>query len=201
MIKPITYLLAFFCITLMQAQKIEVVSGSIEALSGVERYKVDFEYAQNLDVQRYDSEEAFLSSQSAKKEQKKTGSGEEFRKLWFENRTNQYEPTYIQEFNSFNLEDGQVTAAKNITTANHTMLVKTVAINPGYSDLFYVEAGQLEVEVRIYATDNPESTLYGFNTTVRGRTVSDEFERIRTAYGNLGLAVSKHLSRKGLLKK
>lgn len=201
MTKPFTYCIILFCAFTLQAQQFEVVTGSIDNISGVQRYNLVFEYASNLQISRNDSEQTFLQKQFEKREQKETGSGEEFKKLWFENRANLYEPTFIQQFNSFRVNDRQVTVAKNITSTRYTMKIETVSITGGYDDFFYVEEGEIGVLVSIYATDAPEDILYAFKTDVRGLASADQFERIRTAYGNLGEAASKHFSRKTLLKK
>lgn len=200
MTKCLTYFLFFFCGLILQAQQFDVVSGAIENISGIERYNIVFEYASDLQIPRSDSEQDFLRKQFEKREQKEPGSGELFKKLWFENRVNLYEPTFIQQFNSFRVDNRQVTVAKNITSTEYNMKIKTISITAGYDDFFYVEEGEIGVLISVYHTDAPENVLYAFKTDVRGIANTDEFERIRTAYGNLGEAASKHFSRKALLK-
>ncbi len=201
MTKLPTYLLFFLCGFFLQAQHFEVVSGAIENISGVQRYNLVFDYASDLQVSRSESEQSFLQKQYEKREQKENGSGELFKKLWFENRSKLYEPTFIQRFNNFRVDNRQVTVAKNITSTGYTMTVQTISIAGGYDDFFYVEEGEIGVLISIYETEAPENILYAVKTDVRGIANADEFERIRTAYGNLGEAASKHFSRKALLKK
>lgn len=201
MTKPLLYSVLLLFTLVLQAQQFEVVDGSIENIAGIQRYNVVFEYASDLQISKNDSEQAFLQKQYDKREQKASGSGEKFKKLWFENRVNLYEPTFIQEFNSFRIDDHQVTAAKNISSTAYTMNVKTISTADGYDDLFYVEEGKIGVLLSVYETNAPETILYAIRTEVRGDANADEFERIRTAYGNLGEATSKHLSRKALLKR
>lgn len=200
MTKPLTYCLFFIGGLLLQAQQFEVISGSVENISGVQRYNLVFEYDDDLRISKDGSEQAFLQEQYVKREAKETGSGEKFKKLWFENRSNLYEPTFIQQFNSFRVANRQVTVAKKIFSTGYTMKINTVSITGGYDDFFYVEEGEIGVVISISETDTPENVLYAVETNVRGIANADEFERIRTAYGNLGEAVSKHLSRKTLLK-
>jgi len=199
--KALTYFFILLCGFLLQAQKFEVVSGSMENIPGVERYNIVFEYASNLQITKNDSEQAFLQKQYEKRELKEIGSGEKFKTLWFENRVKLYEPTFIQQFNSFRLDDRQVTVAKNITSTEHTMEIKTISIDSGYNDFFYVEEGAIGVLISVYERDSPKNVLCAVKTKVRGIANADEFERVRTAYGNLGLAISKHFNRKGLPKK
>ena len=201
MTKSLTFCLFLLGGLLLQAQKFKVVSGSVENILGIQRYNLVFEYEEDLQISKNDSEQAFLQEQYKKREQKTAGSGEEFKKLWFENRSDLYEPTFIQKFNSFRVADRQVTVAKNISSTGHTMKIETVSLASGYEDFFYVEEGEIGVVISIYETKAPENILYAVETVVRGVASADEFERIRTAYGNLGEAVSKHLIRKALLKK
>ena len=200
MTKPLTYCLFFIGGLLLQAQQFGVVSGSIENILGIQRYNLVFEYPSDLQISKSDSEQAVLQEQYVKREEKETGSGEKFKKLWFENRSNLYEPSFIQQFNSFRVADRQVTVAKKISSTGYTMKIKTVSITGGYDDFFYVEEGGIGVIISVYETDSPDTVLYAVETNVRGIANSDEFERIRTSYGNLGEATSKHFSRKALLK-
>lgn len=200
MTKTLLLSLFFVSVLTVKAQKIEVVHGAIENIAGIQRYNVVFEYATDLQISKNEVEQDFLQKQYEKREQKVPGSGEKFKSLWFENRTQLYEPTFIQRFNSFRIDDHQVTAAKNISSTAYTLHVKTISTTDGYDDLFYVEEGKIGVLLTIYVTDTPENILYGIKTEVRGDANANEFERIRTAYGNLGEAVSKHFSRKALLK-
>ena len=200
MIKIFRYFIILCFANLLHAQKIKVDSGSIESLANVKRYQVVFTYASDLKIKGYDSEEDFLKFQSERMEQKVAGSGEEFKKRWVENRTDLYEPSFIQEFNGFLIENKHVTVARNIRQANYIMLVKTEAVDSGYDDLFYVEEGGLDVSITFFESETPEHILYAISTKVRGNANADDFERIRTSYGNLGLAISKHLNRKALVK-
>ena len=188
MTKPLTYCLFFIGGLLLQAQQFEVVSGSIENILGIQRYNLVFEYPSDLQISKSDSEQAFLQEQYVKREEKETGSGEKFKKLWFENRSNLYEPSFIQQFNSFRVADRQVTVAKKISSTGYTMKIKTVSITGGYDDFFYVEEGGIGVIISVYETDSPDTVLYAVETNGRGIANSDEFERIRTYYGNLGEA-------------
>lgn len=201
MTRHLTYFIFLLSCLTLQAQQFEEVAGTVENIAGIKRYNVVFEYSSNLKIPKNDSEEDFLQKQYEKRELKKSGAGESFKKLWFENRINLYEPTFIQQFNSFSLDDRQVTVAKNISSTAYTMKIETVSIAGGYDDFFYVEEGEIGVLISIYETDSPENILYALKTDVRGVANADDFERIRTAYGNLGEAASKHFSRKILSKK
>ncbi len=185
---------------ILNAQKFEVLTGDLITVSDAKKFNVEFEYASDLKVNNK-SEETYIKQRADKKEKIEKGSGVEFIQLWYKNRTGQYEPTLIQQFNSFNLDDSQVTTSRNFASAKYTMLVKTNDINPGYANIFYVQAGKIEFDVLFYETAKPEIILCRVKTKIRGGAVADELERIRSVYGNLGLALSKRINRKSLAVK
>ena len=97
----ILFLLSFLLTPLafVNGQVFKTDVGSLEAISGIDRYKIVFEYAEDLKIPKYDSEEAFLESHAKKKDKKELGSGEIFKNQWIPNRSEQFEPKFIQEFN------------------------------------------------------------------------------------------------------
>ncbi len=192
-----------FSIFLMQAivvygQNFKTDQGSLEALKGIERYHIVFEYDTNLTIPKYESEEAFLESEVKERESIEIGAGKEYKKLWFENRVECYEPKLIQEFNYFNLEEKQVTVARDISDTKFTMVVRTLLTDPGNRNFFFRKAARLEVTIRIYETEKPENILYStemVDVHSRGAN-SDDFNRIISAYAELGRGMSRHFSRK-----
>jgi|GEM_PF-4933719 len=178
-------------------QKFETEKGTIDNLSGVQQYKIVFEYPENLEVHKYSSEADFIKAQVDKRESKKAGSGERFKKLWFENRENRYEPTFIQEFNSFMLEDRHVTVSKNYKEAQHTMVVKVHFINPGNNIIVWHQKAEMEVTFEFYRSDDLNTILYSTKPVeIHGIADGDEFEKVTTAYGELGRWTAKFFCRK-----
>lgn len=199
--RPHIYLFLLLFCSIASAQRFKVTSGNVKAIKDVKRFNVEFEYNSNLKI-RKKSEEEYLKKQAEKKELIEVGSGYKFIQLWYKNRVAHYAPTFIQKFNSFTLEGAEpITVAQNIDNSKYTLLVKTMKIKPGYDDIFYVEAAEIKFEILFFSSDNPEKVLCAMQTKVRGDALSDDLERIRTAYGNLGIALSKRLNRKALNKK
>lgn len=199
MTKPFYILLLFMGSTLFAyGQLFQTDTGSLEAISGVVRYHIIFEYADDLKIPKHASENAFLEAHSKKIAKKEGGSGELFKNKWVSNRAKLFEPKFIQEFNFFNLKEKQVTVAPNISDAAYTMVVRTTSINPGNSNFFFKKDAQLWVYIRIYKTGHPEQVLYATKAVeVHSKGAnSDIFDRIMSAYSELGRGLSKHLSRK-----
>jgi len=196
----VLFLISFLLVPIafVSGQVFKTDIGSLEAISGIDRYKIVFEYAEDLKIPKNDSEEAFLESHAKKKEKKELGSGEIFKNQWFTNRITQFEPKFIQEFNFFNLKEKQVTVAKNISDADYTMVIRTSLIAPGNSNFFFKKDARLEVTIRIYKSDAPNQILYATEMVdVHSKGASHvDYDRIMSAYAELGRGLSKHLSRK-----
>ncbi len=172
--------------------------GDLKAIAGVTRYNIEFEYDENLIIPKYASEQEFLLQYAAKKEKKEKGSGETFKNMWFSNRKKLFEPKFIQEFNFFNLKEKQVTVAKNVSDAEYTLVVRTSLIDPGNSNFFCKKDARLEVTIHIYKSDATNTILYRtemVDVHSRGASKKD-YDRIMSAYAELGRGLSKHLSRK-----
>lgn len=196
--KSIVFVLFLAFAISVNAQIFKTNTGSLKSISGVERYNIVFEYNDNLEVPKYVSEEAFLEKYSQEKDRKKLGSGQNFKKSWYSNRELLFEPKFIQEFNLFNLKEKQVTIAKNINDAEFTMVISTSLIDPGNSNFFFKKGARLEVTIRIYKSDNNNQILYAteiVDVHSRGACEND-YDRIMSAYAELGRGLSKHLSRK-----
>jgi len=197
MVKQLLILALFFIYGTGFSQKFETETGSLENLSGIAQYKVVFEYPESLAVHKYGSEEDFLNHQVTKREDKNPGSGEKFKELWFKNRANRYEPTFIKEFNNFMLEDRHVTVSKNYKEAAHTMVIKIHFIHPGHDIVLWHQKAEMEVTFEIYRSDNLENALYTTKPVqIHGIADGDEFEKVTTAYGQLGRWTAKFFCRK-----
>lgn len=197
MTKHLFTIISLLIVSSMYGQKFETNQGSIDNIIGIKQYKVVFDYSSNLEVHRFNSEKEFLEFQVNKRENKKAGSGEEFRELWFQNRANRYEPTFIKEFNDFYLDDRHVTVSRNYTEADHTMVVKVLFINPGKDIVLWHQKAELEVTFEIYRTDDPETLLFSTKPLqVHGIADGDEFEKVTTAFGELGRWSAKFFCRK-----
>lgn len=182
----------------MHGQMFKTATGSLDDISGVLRYNVIFEYAEELVVPKHASENAFLERYSKKINKKENGAGDKFKKQWFSYRTELFQPKFIQEFNLFNLKEKQVTVAPNISDAEYVMVVRTTSIDPGGSNFFFKSDAWLKVYVRIYRKGHPENVLYAteaIDVHSEGAN-SDIFNRIMSAYSELGSGLAKHLSRK-----
>ena len=137
------------------AQKVTLLSGDFKNLKGISEYNVTFDY-DGLTVDRV-SEEQFLIDKMKKRE----GNGKdiEFKKNWFADRENKYEPKFVESFNK-RFKKGAVKAAENLAGAKYTMNIKTIWIHPGFNIGIMHNSSLLHTIVSVVETSNPSNVLY-----------------------------------------
>lgn len=181
--------------TSLLAQKVKVTQGDWSNLKGISEYNVVFDYS-NLQIPKYDSEEEFLKDKMAKRDEKEPGTGEEFKKSWFSDREEFYEPRFIETFND-RYKDGAVKVEKD-SSAEYTMKVHTTMIYPGYNVGVVRHNSKLEVTLSIYKTSEPDNVIFSADyTKIEGQGNGgydfNSGQRIADAYIIFARALTKHM--------
>lgn len=145
-----------FCVFVSQAQKFKVIEGNVKNLSDITAYNLVFDY-ENLKVDKFDTEEAFLEDKMKKREEK--GTDEDFKKSWFSDRETRYAPKFIESFNK-RFDDQEVVVSQNNTDAKYTILVKTHWIYPGYNVGVMRSPAKINTDITVYENSNPSTILY-----------------------------------------
>ncbi|MFC4686497.1 hypothetical protein ACFO4P_06060 [Epilithonimonas pallida] len=138
--------------TFLTAQKMKVTSGSFAALKGITLYDVTFDYS-NLKVDKFKTEEDFLKDKMKKREEK--GTDDDFKKSWFADREDRYEPKFIE---SFNKREPSIQVGKN-NGAPYVMTVKTTWIYPGYNVGAWRQDSKINTTITISDKANPDKIL------------------------------------------
>ncbi len=157
-----------FVSCLMMAQ--DVVQGNFKNLKGITEYNLAFEYS-NLKVDKFDTEEEFLEDKMKKREEK--GTDDDFKKSWFADRENRYEPKFIESFNK-RFDNSEVKVGKDLKTAKYTLNVKTLWIYPGYNVGVMRQNAKINALITIFETANPSNIL-----------ASIQYEKVQ-GYGAMG---------------
>ena len=137
------------------AQKMKVSKGDIKNLKDISAYTLEFDYS-NLEIPKYDSEDDFLDDKMAKREEKEAGKGEEFKKSWFADRQDRYEPKFIESFNK-RFDDGEVSVS--MEDADYTMKIHTNKIYAGYNVGVVRKNAEIDATITVYETANPSNVL------------------------------------------
>lgn len=160
-----------------------------------------FEYT-DLEIPKYDSEEEFLKDKMQKREEKEKGAGERFKKNWFDDREERYEPKFIESFNK-RFKDNEVQVEKNLTDAKYTMKVKTTLLYAGYNVGVWRENANIEATIMVYETNNPSNVIFSADfTKVEGKgAMGNDYNsgyRISEAYAKLAKHFAKRIKKKAL---
>ncbi len=180
----------------MFAQKAEIKQGSWENLKGITKYNLVFDYS-DLEIPKYDNEEEFLKDKMAKREEKEPGAGERFKKSWFADREERYEPKFIESFNK-RFKNGEVEVGKNLDGAEYTIKVHTIFLYPGYNVGVMRQNAKVSAVLTFYKNDAPDDILFevkyikaeGFGAL--GNDYNSGY-RISEAYAKLAKTLTKHL--------
>lgn len=136
------------------AQKKRILSGDFKNLKGITEFNLVFDYT-DLKVDKFETEEAFLEDKMKKREEK--GTAESFKKSWFSDREERYEPKFIESFNK--RFDGKIKADKNLASAKYTVKIQTLWIYPGYNVGVVRQSSKLNAIIKVVEIENPDNII------------------------------------------
>ena len=197
--KQLTIILLVFCSTIMVAQKAKVQEGDWKNLKGITKYNLEFDYS-NLEIPKYDNEEAFLKDKMAKRDEKNPGSGEKFKASWFADREDRYEPKFIESFNK-RWKNNEVQVANNFPDAEYTMKVHTTFMYAGYNVGVVRKNSKINATISVYKNDAPDTVIFSVEyTRAEGNGAFgndyDSGYRISEAYAKLSKTLAAHIKKK-----
>lgn len=181
------------------AQKMKVKEGNAKNLKGIFEYNLEFDYS-NLQIPKYDSEEDFLADKMAKREEKEAGAGERFKKSWFRDREERYEPKFVTSFNK-RFKDGEIAVDKAKGSAKYIMKIHTTKLYPGYNVGVWRQNSEIDATITIYEASNPSNILFsGSYKDVQGAGAFgndyDSGYRISECYAKLAKEFAKYIKKK-----
>ncbi|MBU2946416.1 hypothetical protein [Zobellia uliginosa] len=181
------------------AQKMKVSQGDIKNLKDISAYSLKFDYS-NLEIPKYDSEEDFLADKMAKREEKEAGKGEEFKKSWFADREERYEPKFIESFNK-RFDDGEVSVSMD--DADYTMKIHSTKIYAGYNVGIVRKNAEISAIITVYETANPTNILLeGSYSDVQGYgAMGNDYNsgyRISECYAKLAKNIAGFIIKKAM---
>lgn len=155
--KKTILLVALFIATISYGQKMKVSEGSIKNLKGITQFDLEFDYS-DMQIPKYDSEEAFLADKISGKEKKAKGSGDRWKKKWFSNREEKFEPMFIESFNK-RFKKNQVNVELDNSDAKYIMKVHTTWMYAGYNVGIVRHNAEINVEITVYEKSNSSNIL------------------------------------------
>lgn len=194
----IATIVALLCVSMLFAQKPKVLEGNWKALKGIEEFNLVFDYS-DLEIPKYDSEAEFLKDKMAKREKKKAGAGEKFKKSWFADREARYEPKFIESFNK-RFKHGEVRVDRKLTNAAYTIKIHTVFMYAGYNVGVMRQNSKISAVLTVYKKSAPNDVLLAVQyKKVEGWGFGNDYDsgyRISEAYAKLAKVFAANLKKK-----
>ncbi len=197
--KQLSIILVLLCTTLTFAQKAKVQEGDWKNLKGITTFNLEFDYS-NLEIPKYDNEEEFLKDKMQKREEKKKGDGERFKKSWFADREARYEPKFIESFNK-RWDNNEVQVGKDLTDAEYTIKIHTTFMYAGYNVGVMRQNSKIDAVFTVYKNDAPDKIIFKVKyTKAEGKgAMGNDYNsgyRISEAYAKLAKTFAAHLRKK-----
>lgn len=182
----VTFLLFF--ITGLQAQKITVTSGSLDALKGQKTFLVKYDYS-NMAVGKYEKESEYVELKTKEGNDAVPGKGDAWKKEWYEKRTQSYEPMFEELFNKGGEKNG-LSISKNAENAEYIMDVHTTFTDVGYFIGVSSKPSYISAEISFIKAATGEKVAVIFAEKCPG------VGGIHQAYAKLGKSLAPYLEKK-----
>ncbi len=197
--KQLTIALMLVCTTFMFAQKAKISEGSFKNLKGITEFNLEFDYT-DVQIPKYKSEEEFLKDKMKKRDEKEPGTGEAFKKSWFDDRDKRYAPKFIESFNK-RFEDGEVKVDRELNSAEYTINIHTTLLYAGYNVGVSRKNARIDAVITIFKKDNPDQPILKVNyeKVEGGGAVGFDYDsgyRISECYAKLAKTFAKTILKK-----
>ena len=150
------YLIMFVACLFLQYSWGQKAKGDPKAIQGATSFNLIFDYS-DVKVGKFKSEEAFLADKMKKREKKKAGDGERFKKSWFADREERFKPKFIESFNK-RFKDNECFVGE-LEDAPYTLKVHTTWMYPGYNVGVVRRNAEITTTIYVYKTGNLENAL------------------------------------------
>ncbi len=193
--KILVLTISAFLVMSMNAQKITLKSGSVNALKGEKTMLAEYDYS-NLKVGKFDKEEDYIEKKVADYEKSEAGKGEKWKESWTADRKNRFEPKFELLFNE---NSNGVKVDQNASDAKYKILVHTTFIEPGFNVGVTRKPAFINSEVRISEVASGKEIAVITVQNCPGRDVMgfdyDTGYRIEEAYAKLGKSIAAFINK------
>jgi hypothetical protein len=176
------------------AQKVRLTDGKIDALKGISKLNVKFEYG-NMGVGKFADEADYIDKKKTEYNKKEPGRGETWEKSWKADRKNRFQPQFIELFAKHSdINIGDYPGEK------YTLVFKTTYTEPGYNIYVSKKDAEIDGEAWVVETANPNNVIAKISVqNCPGRTFSgndyDTGERIQESYAVAGKGLGKFIKK------
>lgn len=176
------------------AQKLKVVEGKKEALKQAGKINLEFDYS-SMSVGKFKTEAEYVKKKKDEYNKKESGKGDKWETDWIADRTERYEPQFMELFN----KHAKGNTVGDFESAKYTMIVKTTRTEPGYNVHVSRKNAEIDGEIWVVETANKQHVVLKINfTKAPGRSFGgydyDTGFRIQETYAVLGKVLGKYLN-------
>jgi hypothetical protein len=170
------------------SQKVKLVKGNLAALKSEASLNVEFTY-DNMTVGDELSEKEYVEKKKRDYNEKEQGRGDKWEQAWLADRTNRFEPNFIELFLKHSLK-------KVSADSKYTLIFHTTRTEPGFNVGVARKAARIDAEVLIVESANRSNIIARLivdNAPGRG-AMGYDFDsgfRIEEAYAKSGKEVGK----------
>jgi outer membrane lipopolysaccharide assembly protein LptE/RlpB len=182
---------ALFFAGTVNAQKIKLISGSLDAVKTETSLNTEFTYDANMQVGKK-TEKAYVSEKKSDLNKKEAGRGDMWAMDWVGDRKTKFEPKFNELLtdNGFNVQ----------STAKYTVIFHTIATEPGFNVYMMKKNAEIDAEVTIVETANKSNVIAKISVmNAPGRTFwGGDFDtgvRIQECYATAGKYLAKFLKK------
>jgi hypothetical protein len=173
------------------AQRVEVTDGSLDALKGIKKMNIRYDY-NDMSVGKK-SEKDYVDEKTDAYNKKEAGKGDKWAKDWKADREGRYEPSFEEGFN----KNGDIQVGYN-PKEKYTLIFKTVFTEPGFNIGVMRKSAYIDGAAWIVETTDQSKVIAKLEVKkCPGRTImGDDFdtgERIMEAYAAAGRALARYL--------
>ena len=192
------YVLALLCAFVtsgVYAQKIKILDGSLDALKGIDKLNLEYDYSK-MGVGKFATEKEYLDKKKKDYNEKEAGKGDEWVNSWEADRVNKFQPQFEELFG----KHSGITAG-DIPNAKYTLIFKTTYTEPGYNIYVTRKNAEIDGEAIIVETANRSNVIARLSVLNNpGRTFGgndyDTGTRIQESYAVAGKGLGKYLKDK-----
>lgn len=173
------------------SQKIKLMSGNLSPAKGEEIFEVRFTY-DNMKVGRL-AETEYVAQKKKEADAKDKDGGERWHSLWLQDRSNRFEPKFIELFNKYSKKSGLfIDFDRNET--KFIMVVNTYFTEPGFNVGVQSSYAYVSMKVSFFERTNQSKPIAVFDIIkARGSAAFDTGSRIVEAYALAGKTFAKVL--------
>lgn len=133
---------------------------NLSFLKGQNEINVVFDYSA-VAVGKYSDEEDYLEEGVKERNEKKSGSGDEWRKAWYEQRDKEFEPRFIEIINRYNNKGLKFT--ENNENTEYTLLVIVNFMEPGFNVGMVRKDAEMDFTMKYVPTENMDKSEASFD--------------------------------------